>query len=122
MWEWMTRRDARTHRSPVAEAPEAPAPKAVGKVSRKYAPLFTYLENRYANLVVLTFSQIEDLLGFALPDLARTKPEWWTAAGASADVPPFSDAWTLAGRTASPNLAARTVHFERTVPPRRTSV
>jgi hypothetical protein len=119
MWEWIKRRDSRTHRGPVAEAPD---PKPVGKVSRKYAPLFTYLENRYANVVVLTFSQIEDLLGFALPDLARTKPEWWTVAGVSLDLPLFSDAWMLAGRTASPNLAAKTVHFERTVPPRHTSV
>ena len=30
----------------------------------KYKSLYQYLENRYANRVVLTFAQIEDLLGF----------------------------------------------------------
>jgi hypothetical protein len=33
-----------------------------------YTSLYQYLENRYANTVVLTFAQIEDLLGFPLPD------------------------------------------------------
>ena len=32
----------------------------------KYKSLYQYLENRYANTVVLTFAQIEDLLGFTL--------------------------------------------------------
>ena len=37
----------------------------------KYKALYEYLDNRYANTVVLTFAQIEDLLGFTLPDPAR---------------------------------------------------
>ncbi len=32
---------------------------------------------RIANTVVLTFAQIEDLLGFTLPDSARVHQEWW---------------------------------------------
>ena len=47
----------------------------------KYLLLYKYLENRYANTVVLTFAQIEDLLGFPLPDQARCQREWWTDAG-----------------------------------------
>jgi hypothetical protein len=43
----------------------------------KYQSLYQYLENRYANTVVLTFAQIEDLLGFMLPDSARVDHEWW---------------------------------------------
>jgi hypothetical protein len=27
---------------------------------------------------VLTFAEIEDLLGFTLPDLARRREDWWT--------------------------------------------
>ncbi len=42
----------------------------------KYKSLYQYLENRYANTVVLTFAQIEDLLGFTLPDSARVHQEW----------------------------------------------
>ena len=43
----------------------------------KYRSLYEYLEHRYANTVVLMFAQIEDLLGFTLPDSARVDPEWW---------------------------------------------
>jgi hypothetical protein len=42
-----------------------------------YKALYQYLENRYANTVVLTFAQIEDLLGFPLPDAARLDHAWW---------------------------------------------
>ena len=41
----------------------------------KYKLLYQYLEHRYANTVVLTFAQIEDLLGFTLPDSARVHYE-----------------------------------------------
>ena len=63
--------------------------------------------------VVLTFGQIEDLLGFTLPDLARTDQEWWTTTDLSTAEAQCSDAWTLASRTAKPNLLAQTVLFER---------
>src|SRR5713226_5252461 len=43
----------------------------------KYQSLYQYLDNRYADTVVLTFAQIEDLLGFTLPDSARVHHEWW---------------------------------------------
>jgi hypothetical protein len=79
-------------------------------VPREYRALYTYLEHRYASVVVLTFEQMEALLGFALPALACTEPEWWTAAAVSTL---HSSAWTGAGRTATPNLLARTVTFER---------
>jgi hypothetical protein len=42
----------------------------------KYTSLYRYLENRYADTVVLTFAHIEGLLGFTLPDLARVHQEW----------------------------------------------
>jgi hypothetical protein len=51
--------------------------------ARKYRWLYEYLEKRYANTVVLTFGQVEDLLGFSLPDLARTDQELWTVADIS---------------------------------------
>ena len=79
----------------------------------KYLLLYKYLENRYANTVVLTFAQIEDLLGFRLPDQARLHREWWTDAETRAAGPNYSDSWILASRTATPNLLAQTVVFER---------
>ena len=81
-------------------------------VPRAYRALHTYLEHRYASVVVLTFEQIEALLGFALPAPARTEREWWT------DIknPQFQcAAWIEAGRTAAPNLAAEIITFERQV-------
>ena len=90
--------------------------KRTGRVmAGKYLLLYTYLENRYANMVVLTFAEIEDLLGFALPDQARLRHEWWTDAEQTVAGPNYSDSWILASRTATPNLLAQTVAFERAV-------
>jgi hypothetical protein len=77
-----------------------------------YAALHAYLKGRYADMVVLTFSEMEDLLGFALPDQARTHAEWWSNDG-GADASPQSLTWIKASRRATPNLFARTVTFER---------
>ncbi len=79
----------------------------------QYLLLYRYLEGRYATTVVLTFAEIEDLLGFALPDQARLHQEWWTVAETNRHEPNYSDSWILASRTAVPNLVARTVVFER---------
>ena len=81
------------------------------RVPAEYMSLYTYLERRYASVVVLTFEQMEALLGFALPSLASTETDWWTAAAVPTR---HSAAWMGAGRTATPNLLARTVTFERT--------
>src|SRR6185369_7678640 len=70
----------------------------------EYLSLYTYLANRYANVVVLTFAQIESLVGFALPERARTDREWWTRARTSEPQTQYLDAWILASRTAVPNL------------------
>ena len=75
-----------------------------------YAALHAYLKGRYADMVVLTFVEIEDLVGFALPDRARTAAEWWSNDG---DTEPQSRVWIQASRRATPNLFARTVAFER---------
>ena len=80
------------------------------RVRDGYLPLYTYLEHRYASIVVLTFEQIEALLGFALPAAARQELGWWTSAAAHAA---DGEAWTAAQRTAKPNLLARHVTFER---------
>ena len=79
-----------------------------------YQALYAYLENRYANTVVLTFAQIEDLLGFTLPDSARVDHEWWANNDSNDNTAhAHSRSWTLASRTATPNLQAQTVVFER---------
>src|SRR3954469_8007403 len=82
-------------------------------MSGKYLLLYRYLQNRYADTVVLTFGQIESLLGFSLPDQARLNQQWWTNAEAPAAGANYSDSWVLARRVATPNLLAQTVAFER---------
>lgn len=78
----------------------------------EYQLLYKYLRDRYANRVVLTFGEIEDLLGWVLPAPARLQREWWDAAD-PASRSAQSAAWTLAGRTAKVNLVAKNVVFER---------
>jgi hypothetical protein len=77
-------------------------------VPREYRALYTYLEHRYASVV--TFEQIEALLGFALSMPARTEREWWAT---TVETQRHSVAWSEAGRTAAPSLAAGIVTFER---------
>jgi hypothetical protein len=111
MLEWMKKRRSTAHTEANAGAY---ATKRHGcNKAGKYRLLYEYLQNRYANTVVLTFGQVEDLLGFSLPDLARTDQEWWTIAETNTTEARCSDAWTLASRTAAPNLMAQTVAFER---------
>jgi len=78
-----------------------------------YRVLYEYLEKRFADTTVLTLQQIQDLLGVALPEPALTDPAWWADTGTGASETLWSDAWTLANRTARPNLRASTVIFER---------
>jgi hypothetical protein len=82
-------------------------------MSGQYLSLHLYLLNRYANRVVLTFSEIEDLLGFSLPKRARLDPGWWALGDSSIPGPQRLDTWVLANRTATPNLPAQSVVFER---------
>ena len=79
----------------------------------EYQSLYRYLDNRFADTVVLTFAQIEALLGFTLPDLARLRPDWWATPEANAIPSSQSRSWVEASRTATPNLRAQSVLFER---------
>ena len=111
MLDWMKRRASTAYHQREAHA-ETPKPQ--GRVmSGKYLLLYKYLENRYANSVVLTFAEIEDLLGFVLPDQARLDQGWWTDAATNVARPNYSDSWILASRTAKPNMLAQTVVFDR---------
>ena len=98
-----------------AEPAVIPRPRP-STVPAEYRPLHKYLEERYAENLVLTFAEIEDLLGFPLPDSARVTPEWWATADAVASRTPQSRSWTEASRTAQANLAAQIVLFQRASP------
>ena len=111
MFEWMKRRRS------TAEKQHEPDGNVSGNqrtvMSGAYLSLHRYLHDRYATTVVLTFAQIESLLGFTLPDLARQREDWWTAPDPDLSRPGYADSWILAGRTARPNLPALIVVFDR---------
>ena len=44
----------------------------------KYSPLRIFLENSENNTVVLTFQELETILGFSLPNSALVHRVWWT--------------------------------------------
>ena len=87
-----------------------PPDEARPPVPAAYMPLYTYLDRRYAATVVLTFEQIEALLGFAPASPALADAEWWTG-GVANDR--HTAAWTAARRSAAPQLSARIATFER---------
>jgi hypothetical protein len=106
MLDWLKRRGVSVRRTVDEPANVRPAGRVM---SGEYLFLYEYLEKRYADTVVLTFAQIEDLLGFTLPEVARLQREWWTRPVPSG----HADSWILAHRTAVPNLNAKIVVFER---------
>ena len=109
--EWMSAWWRRATPVPERRTAEVTMQRPQPRVPAEYLSLYAYLEHRYASTVVLTFEQMEALLGFALPEAARMERDWWT--GAALRTAPYSEAWTVARRTATPNLSARTVTFER---------
>ena len=86
-----------------------------GSSAGEYRPLHKYLRDRFANRIVMTFAEVEDLLGFPLPEAARLQADWWGGGAApAARQSAQADSWTLAGRTATVNLSASIVVFEHT--------
>src|SRR5918992_3476935 len=105
--EWVGMRSRRPSPVPQPATAILPLERPTVRVPPEYRALYTYLEHRYASVVVLTLEQIEALLGATLPARARTERDWWT--GGAAHSHPHQAAWTGAGRTATPNLPAQTV-------------
>ena len=103
-------RDCRHREDVPASLRITPPDEAKPPVPAAYMPLYTYLDRRYAATVVLTFEQIEALLGFAPPAPAFADAEWWTGPGGANC---HTSAWTAAHRSAAPQLGARIVWFER---------
>jgi hypothetical protein len=111
MLDWLKRRGWPAEHEPKARQQAPPPPRR--RVSGKYQPLYEYLDDRFANTVVLTFAEIEDLLGSTLPEEARRQQEWWANPATGAHPPNHSDSWVFANRAAQANLLAQTVAFER---------
>ena len=109
MLGWLRRRRATASLGRLL-ASEEPAGR---QVSGPYRPLHIYLDTRFADTVVLTFAEIEDVLGCRLPPTARLDCAWWGNSSGDSIGPHQSEAWTRAKRTAVPNLQAGSVSFAR---------
>ena len=105
MFDWLTHRGSTAKIKSLRVAPRIVRDDY--PTAGEYELLHRYLRDRYANRVVLTFAEIEDLLGFSLPDLARGHLAWWDGGDFDSAPSAQSFAWTLAGRTATVNLPAR---------------
>ena len=92
--------------------PSLALPGTSSPVPVEFRGLHEHLQRRFADTVVMTFAQVEDVLGAPLPP-ASAQREWWAAPPAGQPASPQSEAWRHAGRSAAPNLAARTVKFDR---------
>ena len=110
LMRWWTRR--LIARSSPIEAPAAPA-RRMRSYNGEYLALHVYLRDRFADSIVLTFSQVEDLLGFALPPAARADAEWWREPHDGVARTTQAEAWQLASRSAVVNMAASCILFER---------
>ena len=75
----------------------------------KYAPLHRHLAALTENLWRASFDEIEQILGFRLPDSARLYPAWWSNGGAHSHVL----AWEAAGFRVRPKLRKEVIVFER---------
>lgn len=48
------------------------------KVGSKYYPLYQFLNEQAEDAVYMTFSEIESMIGAALPQSARNNKAWWS--------------------------------------------
>ena len=83
------------------------------KVGSKYFPLYEFLQKQGGVPVTLTLTEIELLLGMALPGSARKRPGWWSNRTGGAVQ---ASAWMDAGyHVVGADLAAGTIQFAKAV-------
>ncbi|WP_108917069.1 DUF7662 domain-containing protein [Methylosinus sporium] len=77
----------------------------------KYAPLFHHLQEFRRKEWKATFSEIESVLGFRLPDSARIHRPWWANQGERGGHS-HALAWEMAGwKTSQVDMAEESVVF-----------
>ncbi len=81
----------------------------------KYAPLFEFLHSLRGCEWHVSFTDIEKLLGFSLPDSARVHRPWWANQGEKGGHS-HAMAWFMAGwKTAQVDLVNETLVFKRDI-------
>ena len=78
----------------------------------KYDPLNRYLRRQTTAELVLTFSEIENLLTALLPKSARRR-EWWANEASPASTHVQRRAWMQAGFHAFPEIGRERVTFRK---------
>ena len=77
----------------------------------KYAPLFQHLEKQRGSEWPAAFSEIEQILGFSLPDSARIHRPWWANQGERGGHS-HALAWEMAGwKSSQVDMAGERVVF-----------
>lgn len=88
--------------------PQPQANVQLDKVSAKYRGLAEYLLSSNETRVALSYTQIEDILGFALPDTARKfKQSYW----ANTETHSYASSWMAVGYKARVDTESDTVTF-----------
>lgn len=91
---------------------QEPRPFPGEEISRKYLPLAEYLFRNQERKAVLSYRNIEEILGFALPGTAYQFPQsFW----ANTKTHSYSSAWMRVGYRAKVNAEEKIVTFEKTV-------
>ena len=94
----------------VTEATKPPFPSE--NVSERYRSLAKYLYDCGDGRVVLTYSRIEEILGFALPATAHNYPQsYW----ANTETHSYSSGWMAVGYKARVNYEKKLVTFEKNI-------
>lgn len=84
----------------------------VDKISAKYRPLTEYLLSSKETRITLSYSQIENILGFTLPDTARNfKQAFW----ANTFTHSYASSWLAVGYKTRVDVDKDTVTFVKNV-------
>lgn len=77
---------------PTASTRKSPTAEANGQSCGKYAPLLQFLQRQTSKQIMMTYAEVESILGFRLPNSAYTYTMWWNPKGH-----PHCQAWLQAG-------------------------
>ena len=82
------------------------------EIGNKYKPLAEYLFRNGEKKIELTYKEIENILGFALPSTAYNYPQsFW----ANTETHSYSSAWLKVDYRARTNIAEKKVIFEKNI-------
>ena len=93
-------------------SPKPQTAKQLDKVSAKYRGLAEYLLSSNERKVTLSYSQIEEILGFALPETARKfKQSYW----ANTETHSYASSWMAIGYKTRVDIDSDTVTFIKNI-------